>query len=415
MNCCSLPTGRAGQGVSGHRPPSPAPGVAGIGQVRSARSAWRRSGRLARWPASRWLRSARRMIAHARVVGLRAWLSLYSSTTTLAPRVAYCSSRRTHWYSSAGDRSRAGRAPGLRATNTGSRVGVAGWPLRWRAAAMARWRTASGLRAGMPRPWRVKALRSDGQVVPSSVGGGVDAAQLLGELEGAFGLAAVGQEAAGLPAHPPLGHGKPPLGPGGLEDVAVDAELAGGLPQPDLVGEGVGGLGQVAALPVGAGLGEGVAAQPASLGRQGAAEDAVIGVDPAGGVHGQVAALVADLAGATDLALASAALVCSPGSGKNRSGSRSRQAAWSSHACRPPSSITATGCPARSASVAWRRAVRSGPRTWRTRPSRTPTRRATSANASRCPPWTSHSRHSCSIRSALVSFPPRSAPRVPRT
>jgi hypothetical protein len=24
------------------------------------------------------------------------------------------------------------------------------------------------LRAGMPRPWRVKALRSDGQVVPSS-------------------------------------------------------------------------------------------------------------------------------------------------------------------------------------------------------------------------------------------------------
>jgi hypothetical protein len=23
-----------------------------------------------------------------------------------------------------------------------------------------------GLRAGMPRPWRVKALRSDGQVIP---------------------------------------------------------------------------------------------------------------------------------------------------------------------------------------------------------------------------------------------------------
>jgi hypothetical protein len=34
---------------------------------------------------------------------------------------------------------------------------------------MARWRTASELRAGMPSPWRVKALRSDGQVVPSSV------------------------------------------------------------------------------------------------------------------------------------------------------------------------------------------------------------------------------------------------------
>jgi hypothetical protein len=134
---------------------------------RSARSAVWRSERLARWPASRWARSARRMIAQARVVGLRAWLSLYSSTTTLAPKVAYCSSRRTHWYSSTGDRSRAGSAPGLSATNTGSRAGVAGWPLRWRAAAMARWRTASGLRAGMPRPCRWKALRSDGQVVAS--------------------------------------------------------------------------------------------------------------------------------------------------------------------------------------------------------------------------------------------------------
>ena len=46
---------------------------------------------------------------------------------------------------------------------------VTGWPLRWRAAATARWRTASGLGVGRPRPWRVKALRSDGQVVPSWV------------------------------------------------------------------------------------------------------------------------------------------------------------------------------------------------------------------------------------------------------
>ena len=52
-------------------------------------------------------------------------------------------------------------------TKTGSRLGVAGRLLRWRAASTARWRTASGLRAGMPSPWRVKALRSDGQVVPS--------------------------------------------------------------------------------------------------------------------------------------------------------------------------------------------------------------------------------------------------------
>src|SRR5215211_6209953 len=37
-----------------------------VRSTRSARSAWRRSGRLARWPASRWLRSARRMIAQAR-------------------------------------------------------------------------------------------------------------------------------------------------------------------------------------------------------------------------------------------------------------------------------------------------------------------------------------------------------------
>jgi hypothetical protein len=36
------------------------------------------------------------------------------------------------------------------------------------AASIARWRTASGLRAGMPRLWRPKVLRSDGQVVPSS-------------------------------------------------------------------------------------------------------------------------------------------------------------------------------------------------------------------------------------------------------
>jgi hypothetical protein len=38
--------------------------------------------------------------------------------------------------------------------------------VRWRAASIARWRTASGFRAGIPSPWRVKALRSDGQVVP---------------------------------------------------------------------------------------------------------------------------------------------------------------------------------------------------------------------------------------------------------
>ena len=79
-----------------------------------------------------------------------------------------------------------------------------GWPVRWRAAAMARWRTASGLRLGMPRPWRPKALRSDGQVVAQLLSGGVDAAELLGEGEGTFGLSPVWREAAGLPAQPAL-------------------------------------------------------------------------------------------------------------------------------------------------------------------------------------------------------------------
>src|SRR5215218_5434225 len=167
---------------------------------RSARSAWRRSERLARWPASRWLRSARRMIAHARVVDRRVWLSLYSSTTTLAPKMAYCSSRRTHWYSSAGDRSRAGRTPGLRATNTGSRGG-------WLPAVL-----AGGGDDPLTDGFRVasrhaEAVAGEGlaQRRPGGaelLGGGVDAAELLGELKGAFGFGPVGEEAAGLAAQP---------------------------------------------------------------------------------------------------------------------------------------------------------------------------------------------------------------------
>src|SRR5215208_5125960 len=97
------------------------------------------------------------MMAQARVVGWRARLSLFSSTTTLAPNVAYSSSRRTHWCSSAGDRSRAGRALGLRAMNTGSRVGVAGWPVRLWAAAMARSASARSVRKRLgcqPSGWR---------------------------------------------------------------------------------------------------------------------------------------------------------------------------------------------------------------------------------------------------------------------
>jgi hypothetical protein len=36
--------------------------------------------------------------------------------------------------------------------------------------------------------------------------------------------------------------GSSPLGEGGLEGVAVDAELAGSLPHPDLAGQGINGL-----------------------------------------------------------------------------------------------------------------------------------------------------------------------------
>jgi hypothetical protein len=55
------------------------------------------------------------------------------------------------------------------------------------------------LGVGMPSPWRVKALRSDGQVVPT-LGGGIHAAELFGQRQGAFGLGPLGQEPAGLPA-----------------------------------------------------------------------------------------------------------------------------------------------------------------------------------------------------------------------
>jgi hypothetical protein len=43
-------------------------------------------------------------------------------------------------------------------------------------------------------------MPSDGQVVPSSAAAGIDAAELFGESEGAFGLRPVGGEPAGLPA-----------------------------------------------------------------------------------------------------------------------------------------------------------------------------------------------------------------------
>jgi hypothetical protein len=60
-----------------------------------------------------------------------------------------------------------------------------------------------GVRTGMPSLCRWKALCSDGQGVqgcPQLLSGGVDTAQPLGKLVGAFGLGPVGQKPAGLPA-----------------------------------------------------------------------------------------------------------------------------------------------------------------------------------------------------------------------
>ena len=54
---------------------------------------------------------------------------------------------------------------------------MVGRPARWQAAAIARCRPASGFRAGVPRPQRVKVLRSDRQLFPSAAGGRIEAAE----------------------------------------------------------------------------------------------------------------------------------------------------------------------------------------------------------------------------------------------
>jgi hypothetical protein len=107
------------------------------------------------------------VIAQARVLGLAAWLSLCSSTTTRAEhRVVLAAA---HPLGQLPTRARPDGELAVverhkhRVKARGGRLAV-----RWRAASVARCRTASGLRAAMPSSWRVKALRSDGQVVPSS-------------------------------------------------------------------------------------------------------------------------------------------------------------------------------------------------------------------------------------------------------
>jgi hypothetical protein len=87
---------------------------------------------------------------------------------------------------------------------------VTGWLVRWRAAPIVRRRTSSGLRAGMPRLWRVKALRSDGQVVPNVAAAALTLPSRSARAK-ARSASAGRPESAGLPAHPPLEHGQLPL------------------------------------------------------------------------------------------------------------------------------------------------------------------------------------------------------------
>jgi hypothetical protein len=108
---------------------------------------------------------------------------------------------------------------------------VAGWPLRLWAASIA---LADGF--GVAR-WHAQPVAGEGFAQRRPGGaqlgrGRVHRAEAFGELEGAFGLGAVGEEPAGLPAHPPLQRRQAPLLERGGEGVAVDAELE----SPALVG-----------------------------------------------------------------------------------------------------------------------------------------------------------------------------------
>jgi hypothetical protein len=120
------------------------------------------------------------------------WAAPWSSSApTTAPSCWWCSPTRPGWSAPArlprradlarpprpasvdrhGPVAAAGGALQARpAADPGHRVkaGATGRPACWRAASAARCRTAWGLRVGMPSPWRMKDLRSDGQVVPSS-------------------------------------------------------------------------------------------------------------------------------------------------------------------------------------------------------------------------------------------------------
>jgi hypothetical protein len=102
-----------------------------------------------------------------------------------------------------------------------------------------------------------------------------------------------------------------PAGDGGRDLVAVDGELAGGLPQPDLVGQGVGGLGQLPPLPQDARLREGIAPAGSCARPAGPAEHPMIGVEPPpAALIARSRQVVADLAAGAD-GLGQGALACS--------------------------------------------------------------------------------------------------------
>jgi len=140
------------------------------------------------------------MIAHALVVGWRAWLSLYSSTTTLAPRVAYLLLAADP-LEQLGRRSFSG---GESARVEGRKHRVQAWGGRLAAALVGGGDGALADGLGVAG-WHAQAVATEGlaQRRPGGAqlgGGGVDAAELLGQGEGAFGFGPIGEEAAGLPA-----------------------------------------------------------------------------------------------------------------------------------------------------------------------------------------------------------------------
>ena len=140
------------------------------------------------------------MIAQARVVGLRAWLSLYSATTRLAPRVGVLLLAADPLIQ-LGLRLGSGRE-GTRVERHKHRVQGRGGRLPAALAGGVGGALADGFgvagRHAEPVVGEGLAQRRPGGA--ELCGGGVDAAELFGELEGALGLGPVAEEAAGLPA-----------------------------------------------------------------------------------------------------------------------------------------------------------------------------------------------------------------------